>query len=164
MSEIRVPVLIVGGGTVGLYLAMELGFQGLECLLVTQAATTSEHPKGSTINCRSMEHFRRLGAAPDIRQTGIPSDHNTDITFITRFAGYELGRIDMPSLDERIGNPGPWGATQLTPEPIHRANQLYFEPVLRRHAEAVGSTDVRFGWRLVASLKIQIVSRLRLKT
>ena len=131
MTEIHVPVLIVGGGTVGLYLALELGFHGVECLLVTEQPATSTHPKGSTINARSMEHLRRLGAAPAVRALGIPPDHNTDITFITRFTGYELGRVEMPSCNEKIANPGPWRHTLLTPEPIHRANQVYLEPVLR---------------------------------
>jgi len=150
MTEIRIPVLIVGGGTVGLYLAMELGFHGVDCLLVTEQPTTSTHPKGSTINARSMEHLRRLGAAPAVRALGIPPEHNTDITFVTRFTGYELGRIEMPSCNEKIGNPGPWGHTQLTPEPIHRANQMYLEPVLRDCAEAFDSVTLRFGSRMTA--------------
>lgn len=150
MTEIRIPVLIAGGGTVGLYLAMELGFYGVGCLLVTERATTSTHPKGSTINARSMEHLRRLGAARAVRGLGIPPDHNTDITFVTRFTGYELGRIEMPSCNEKIGNPGPWSHTRLTPEPIHRANQMYLEPVLRKHAEAYDGVTLRFGWRLTA--------------
>lgn len=149
-TEVRFPVLIVGGGTVGLYLAMELGFYGVECLLVTEKPTTSTHPKGSTINSRSMEHLRRLGAARTVRALGIPRDHNTDITFVTRFTGYELGRIEMPSCDEKTGNPGPWGHTRLTPEPIHRANQMYLEPALRDHAEAFDSVQLRFGWRMTA--------------
>lgn len=150
MTEIRVPVLIVGGGTVGLYLAMELGFHGVDCLLVTEQPTTSTHPKGSTINARSMEHLRRLGAAPAVRALGIPPDHNTDITFVTRFTGYELGRIRMPSCNEKISNPGPWGQTLLTPEPIHRANQMYLEPVLRERAERFESTKLCFGWRMTS--------------
>jgi 2-polyprenyl-6-methoxyphenol hydroxylase-like FAD-dependent oxidoreductase len=148
MTEIRIPVLIVGGGTVGLYLAMELGFHEVPCLLVTERSSTSTHPKGSTVNARSMEHLRRLGAAPAVRALGIPSDHNTDITFITRFTGYELGRIEMPSCDEKISNPGPWGHTLLTPEPIHRANQMYLEPVFREYAESCKSVSLRFGWRM----------------
>lgn len=150
MSEIRMPVLIVGGGTVGLYLAMELGWRGIEFLMVTDRETTSTHPKGSTINCRTMEHLRRLGAAPDIRKVGVPADHVTDIAYITRFTGYELGRIEMPSLNEKIGDPGPWGDTLLTPEPIHRCNQMYFEPVFRAHAEKWPTAGLRFGWRLAS--------------
>ena len=150
MAETRVSVLVVGGGTVGLFLAMELGFHGVECLLVSERPTTSTHPKGSTINARSMEHLRRLGAAPTVRALGIPPDHNTDITFVTRFTGYELGRIEMPSCDEKIANPGPWGHTRLTPEPIHRANQMYLEPAFRDHADAYDSVTLRFGWRMTA--------------
>jgi 2-polyprenyl-6-methoxyphenol hydroxylase-like FAD-dependent oxidoreductase len=150
MTEVRVPVLIVGGGTVGLYLAMELGFHGVECLLVTEKTATSTHPKGSTINARSMEHLRRLGAARTVRALGIPPDHNTDITFVTRFTGYELGRIEMPSCNEKIAHPGPWRHTRLTPEPIHRANQMYLEPALRDHAGAYDSVRLRFGWRVTA--------------
>jgi 2-polyprenyl-6-methoxyphenol hydroxylase-like FAD-dependent oxidoreductase len=127
---------------------MELGHHDLECLLVTESETTSVHPKGSTINARSMEHLRRLGAAPAVRRIGIPPEHNTDITFITRFTGHELGRIEMPSADEKIARPGPWGHTLLTPEPIHRANQMYLEPVLRRCAESYASASLRFGWRM----------------
>ena len=148
MAELRTPVMIVGGGTVGLYLAMELGFHHVPCLLVTERATTSRHPKGSTVNARSMEHLRRLGAAERVRALGIPPDHNTDITFITRFAGYELGRIEMPSCSEKTANPGPWGDTLLTPEPIHRANQMYLEPVFRDYADGCDSVTLRFGWRM----------------
>jgi 2-polyprenyl-6-methoxyphenol hydroxylase-like FAD-dependent oxidoreductase len=128
---------------------MELGYYGVECLLVTEQPTTSTHPKGSTINSRSMEHLRRLGAAQSVRALGIPPEHNTDITFITRFNGYELGRIEMPSCEEKISNPGPWGHTLLTPEPIHRANQLYLEPEFRRYAQSCDCVDLRFGWRLI---------------
>jgi len=148
MADMRVPVLVVGGGTVGLYLAMELGFHGVETVLVSERATTSTHPKGSTINSRSMEHLRRLGIADQVRALGIPPDHNTDITFITRFNGYELGRIEMPSCEEKIANRGPWGHTALTPEPIHRANQMYLEPVFRRQAESYDCVSLRFGWRM----------------
>ena len=148
MTEIRTPVLIVGGGTVGLYLAMELGWRGVEFLLVSDREGTSTHPKGSTLNSRTMEHLRRLGAADDVHAVGVPPDHVTDITYVTRFTGYELGRIEMPSLNEKIRNRGPWGPTLLTPEPIHRCNQFYFEPVFRRRAEACPTADLRFGWKL----------------
>ncbi len=148
MADIETPVLIVGGGTVGLYLAVELGAKDVPFLLVDAKETTSTHPKGSTVNARSMEHLRRLGVAAELRQIGVPPDHVTDIVYLTRFNGYELGRIDMPSTNQKIDNPGPWGATTLTPEPIHRCNQFYLEPVLRRHAEQHAGSDIRFGWRM----------------
>ncbi|MDE0537341.1 MAG: FAD-dependent monooxygenase [Rhodospirillales bacterium] len=148
MADIETPVLVVGGGTVGLFLAVELGVKNVPFLLVDAKETTSTHPKGSTVNARSMEHLRRLGIAAELRRIGVPPDHPTDIVYLTRFNGYELGRIEMPSTNEKVGNPGPWGPTLLTPEPIHRCNQFYLEPVLRRHAEMHPASDLRFGWRM----------------
>lgn len=150
MSGIRVPVLIVGGGSVGMCLSMELGWRGARCLLVNERPSTSTHPKGSSINSRTMEHMRRMGAAPAIRALGLPPDHPTDCTYVTRLAEYELGRLPMPSPAEKVANPGPWGETQLTPEPMHRANQFYFEAVMRRHAETFAAAELRYGWRLTS--------------
>ena len=49
------PVLIVGGGPVGLVLAIDLAWRGVPCMLVNTGDTTARHPQGSTHNCRSME-------------------------------------------------------------------------------------------------------------
>lgn len=146
----RVPVLIAGGGPVGLCLAMELGSRAAGCLLVNERKTTSTHPKGSTINARTMEHFRRLGFAGKVRKMGIPADHPTDIAYVTRLNGHELGRLHMPSVQEKIKNPGPQGETRLTPEPLHRANQVYVDPLLLEQAKSFPGSDIRFGWRLVS--------------
>ena len=147
-SERRTPVLIVGGGPVGISLAMELAWWNVESVLVNERPTTSLHPKGSTLNSRTMEHMRRMGLAPAIRKTGLPLDHPTDSIYVTRLAEFELGRLPMPTLREKLSNPGPWGETLLTPEPIHRSNQFYFEAVMHAHAEAFEETDMRYAWRL----------------
>ena len=150
MTELRIPVLIIGGGPVGVCLAMELGWRGIETLLVNERPSTSTHPKGSTVNCRTMEHMRRLGAASAIRKAGLPYDHTTDSCYVTRLAEWELGRIYMPTSREKVENPGPWGETALTPEPIHRCNQFYFESIMRAHTESFESTDLRYAWRVLS--------------
>ena len=150
MSDNRVSVLIIGGGPVGICLAMELAWRGVRSLLVNRRPSTSTHPKGSTLNSRTMEHMRRMGAASAIRKTGLPMDHPTDSIYVTRLAEYELGRLPMSTLREKISNPGPWGETLLTPEPIHRSNQFYFEASMRSHAENFEETDMRYGWRLLS--------------
>ncbi len=144
------PVLIVGGGPVGLVLAIELAAKGVRCLLVNDGPTTAQHPQGNSHNSRTMEHYRRLGFAGEVRRTGLPADHCTDVAYLTRFAGYELARLPMPSANEKMAAARPGGASQLTPEPIHRSNQYYVEPVLKRRAEALAAADLRFGWRLNA--------------
>jgi 2-polyprenyl-6-methoxyphenol hydroxylase-like FAD-dependent oxidoreductase len=150
VPDLNVPVLIVGGGPVGLMLSMELASRGIANLLVNDADTPSTHPKGNSLNCRTMEHLRRLGIADEIRQTGLYPEHPTDVVYLTRFTGHELARLNMPAGKSKIDNPGPWGDTLLTPEPMHRSNQFYFEPLFKTHAESCANSDVRFGWQLTS--------------
>ncbi len=141
------PVLIVGGGMVGLTLAVELGTYGVPCMLISDGETTAPHPQGNSLNSRTMEHFRRLGLNEEIRAAGLPADHATDVVYATRFTGWELARLPMPSTAEKLSVPE---HTAQTPEPIHRANFFYIEPILKRRAEALESVDVRFGHRLLS--------------
>jgi 2-polyprenyl-6-methoxyphenol hydroxylase-like FAD-dependent oxidoreductase len=143
------PVLIVGGGMVGLSLAVDLGTRGVDCIIVNDGATQATHPQGNSLNSRTMEHYRRLGLADRVRAAGLPSDHPTDVVYITRFAGWELARLPMPSSAEKIRDRTRSAHTRLTPEPLHRANFFYIETILKQRAEALPSVDVRFGWRLL---------------
>ena len=106
MADIETPVLIVGGGTVGLFLAVELGVKDVSFLLVDAKETTSTHPKGSTVNARSMEHLRRLGVAAELRRIGVPPDHPTDIVYLTRFNGYELAGSRCPAPTKKSATRG----------------------------------------------------------
>ena len=53
------PVLIVGGGPVGLALAADLGWRGIECVLVEQTDGRINTPKMNEVNLRTMEFCRR---------------------------------------------------------------------------------------------------------
>ena len=59
MAIRRVPVLIAGGGPVGLALAGELGFNGIDCELVEQGDGIVRTPKLNEVNIRTMELCRR---------------------------------------------------------------------------------------------------------
>lgn len=142
------PILIVGAGMVGLTLAVELGKRGIACTLVTEGETTAPHPQGNTLNSRTMEHFRRLGLADEIRNTGLPADHSLDVVYATRFMGWELARLEMPTTAEKTRGRATNAHAALTPEPIHRCSFFYVEPILKRTADALPSVEVRFGWRL----------------
>jgi 2-polyprenyl-6-methoxyphenol hydroxylase-like FAD-dependent oxidoreductase len=149
-DEIRTPVLIVGGGMVGLTLAVELGTRGVDCIIVNDGETEATHPQGNTLNARTMEHYRRLGIADQVRAAGLPADHATDVVYVTRFAGWELARLTMPSVAEQLRDGPRSEHMTLTPEPLHRANFFYIETILKQHAETLPSVDMRFGWRLLA--------------
>jgi 2-polyprenyl-6-methoxyphenol hydroxylase-like FAD-dependent oxidoreductase len=147
-SEIETQVLIAGGGPCGLMLANELGRRGIRCLLVDQKPGTAFNPQANATQARTMEHFRRLGIADEIRALGLPADHPTDIVYLTRFAGYELARINLPTAAEAVKNiksmSGSWSAAELP----HRVSQKFVEATLRRHADRWPSADLRYGWRL----------------
>ncbi len=132
---------------VGLTLAVELGSRDIPCTLISEGESTAAHPQGNTLNSRTMEHYRRLGLAAEIRSAGLPADHATDVVYATRFAGWELARLPMPSTEQKLGDPE---HTAQTPEPIHRANFFFIEPILKARIDKLPSVDVRFGHRLTA--------------
>lgn len=61
VEEIDIPVVIVGGGPVGLTLSNILGKNDVQHVLLEKNETTSKWPKAILTNTRSMELYRRLG-------------------------------------------------------------------------------------------------------
>jgi 2-polyprenyl-6-methoxyphenol hydroxylase-like FAD-dependent oxidoreductase len=136
MSGMRTRVLIVGGGPVGLTLAMDLAWRGID-VIVAERRPPSDPPnvKCGQIGARSMEVFRRLGLADKLRGIGLPADYPNDIVSATSVAGIELSRVPIPARGVR-GTPAAAGPDTVwpTPEHTHRCNQQFFEPVLFAHA------------------------------
>jgi FAD binding domain len=147
--EAACSVLIVGGGPCGLMLANELGMRGIDALLVDDKPSTAFNPQANATQARTMEHYRRLGFADEIRSLGLPPDYPTDIAYFTRFATYELARFSLPSAREartRVATlSGSWSAAELP----HRASQKFVEAVLRRHAQSHSSISINYSWRLI---------------
>lgn len=145
---IETPVLIVGGGPSGLMLANELGVRGVSALLVDAKPSTAFNPQANATQARTMEHFRRLGFADEIRKLGLPPDHPTDIAYLTRLSTYELARLSLPTSAQAARNvqnmSGSWSAAELP----HRISQKYVEPVLKKHADKWKSNEIRFAWKL----------------
>jgi 2-polyprenyl-6-methoxyphenol hydroxylase-like FAD-dependent oxidoreductase len=136
-NRINTDVLIVGGGPVGLTLAIDLAQRGIE-VTVAEIRGAGEPPsvRCNHVAARTMEFFRRLGLVRAVRQSGLPADYPNDVAFRTTATGIELSRIQIPCRAERYtakGGPDTWWPT---PEPPHRINQIYLEPVLFAHAAA----------------------------
>ena len=144
----QIPVAIVGGGPVGLLLALFLDRYGVRSVVFNSEAEVRPHPKGSSHNSRTMEHHRRLGIAQNIRAFSLPPDRPTDVSYFTRLTGWELARLRMPSEAEKQRTVAASAATDQIPEPILRANQMYVEAFLLAHARTRKNITVRFGWQV----------------
>jgi len=140
--NIETPVLIVGGGPVGLALALDLGWRGVECLMVDELERDGyrTHPRANLINSRTMEFCRRWGVAARVKEVGTPPGYPHTAMYLTGMRGHLIARIERPAH-------GGDKALAFTPEPPQRCNQIWFDPVLRERAESFSSVGLRYRWR-----------------
>ena len=122
----RVPVVIVGAGPVGLALANELQWRGIDFLLVDRLAGMFDFPTSEAVNTRTMEHFRRWGISDRVRFSGFPPDLKRNVYFMTRILGHELARMDRPSNREQQAL-----SRAFSPEGAVWCPKRLFDPVLR---------------------------------
>lgn len=134
IKEIESDVLVVGAGPVGLTVAMDLQARGIR-VAICEIRRYAEPPnvKCNHVAARTMERWRTLGVASKVRNAGLPADHPNDVVFRTVVTGQELTRIPIPARKDRYtatGGPDTWWPT---PEPPHRINQIFLEPILLEH-------------------------------
>jgi 2-polyprenyl-6-methoxyphenol hydroxylase-like FAD-dependent oxidoreductase len=139
----QVPVCIIGGGPVGMSLALNLDALGVRCMVINREPDVLVQPRGSTQNARTMEHYRRLGLSRELRKLGLPAEQPTDVCYFTRLVGHELARLKMPSEAEKQRRRS---SDDQTPEPILRCNQMYVERRVLEHLKTRPNVELRFGW------------------
>jgi len=102
MAEVlEVPVLIVGGGPVGLAASILLSRFGIRSLLAERHPSTTNHPKARGVHARTMELFRQWGVEDAIRKFELPQNLSGFI-WVDRLDGAEIGRVplgDMQNAD-----------------------------------------------------------------
>jgi 2-polyprenyl-6-methoxyphenol hydroxylase-like FAD-dependent oxidoreductase len=93
---IEQPVVIVGGGPVGLTLALELAWHGIASTVLEPRQTVDDtRPRAKTTNVRSMEHYRRLGIAATIRERApLRAAWNQRAVFCTTLSGSLITDFD----------------------------------------------------------------------
>jgi 2-polyprenyl-6-methoxyphenol hydroxylase-like FAD-dependent oxidoreductase len=136
------PVLIVGGGPVGLALAGDLGWRGVPCLLVEQSDGSIYQPRQDFVGIRTMEFCRRWGLVDAVEASPYPRDVPQDNVYVTSLAGYELGRERFPSMGDEKPPPA-------SPQKRERCPQNMFDPILRAFAASHRSVELRYRTRLL---------------
>lgn len=136
-TAIEADVAIVGAGPVGLLLATDLAQRG-RTVAVFETRHKGEPPnvKCNHVAARTMESLRRLGVAQRVRDAGLPADYPNDVAFRTSLTGIELTRIPIPGRTTRFTDTSGPDGWWPTPEPPHRINQIFLEPILFAHAAA----------------------------
>jgi 2-polyprenyl-6-methoxyphenol hydroxylase-like FAD-dependent oxidoreductase len=138
-----VPVLVVGGGPVGLALAGDLGWRGIACTLVEQSDGSIYQPRMDLVGIRTMEFCRRWGLVPAVEGSPYPRDYAQDNIYLTSLTGYELGRERFPGIGQA---PPP----KESPQRRERCPQNMFDPILRAFAASQKNVALRYRTRLVA--------------
>lgn len=137
MPSVEVPVLIVGGGPVGLATAIGLRRHGVDCLLVERHPSTLDFPKGRRVTVRSVEIFRQWGLEDSVVAVSLPRSESLFV-----FRGESLFAQDFSRVDLRTSE-----SHSLSPTHEVICSQELLEPVLRQRAQDLGA-DVRFSTAL----------------
>ncbi len=136
MAE-KFQVVIVGGGPVGVGLAVELGQRGVSCALVERYLQPQRIPKGQNLTQRTLEHFYFWNCVKELRAARIMSpDVPTSGVSIYRDLMSEFW--SAPSQRELV--------QKYYFQEYDRLPQYCTEAVLRARMAALPSVTPFFGW------------------
>jgi len=127
---------------VGLGLAGDLGWRGIECLLAEKGDGAVFQPKMDFVGVRTMEFCRRWGIVGQVEEAGYNRDYPQDCAWVTGLNGYELGR-------ERFPSPREEAPPVQSPQKRERCPQDFFDPVLARFARSFPHVTLRYDTELV---------------
>lgn len=150
MKALDAEVLVVGGGPVGLTLAIDLGQRGVKTILVDKRPKPAFLPKMERCNARTMEIFRRLGIVDEVRKSGLGQDLPMDVFVIRTLADPPIAHHPYPSVNELKHEIQETNDGSLPLEPYQLISQYTLEPLLKGVAERTPGVSVRFGYELVS--------------
>jgi 2-polyprenyl-6-methoxyphenol hydroxylase-like FAD-dependent oxidoreductase len=130
-------VIIIGGGPVGVGLAVDLGLRGISCTLVERRVGMHNIPKGQNLTQRTLEHFYFWGIVDELRAQrilppGVPAAGVTAYKSLMNehyhlFAGRESVNAFYFQKNDRIP-------------------QYFLENVLRDKLATLPAAEAHFGW------------------
>ncbi len=135
----EVEVLVVGGGPVGLGMAIGLRRLGVGCMVVERHPSTLDFPRGRGITVRTMEIFRQWGLDDDMVAAGLPRGESLYVFSGDTLLAKDFTRAGLPASTE----------SPLSPTERLLCDQESMEVVLRNRAFELGA-DLRFATTLSA--------------
>jgi 2,4-dichlorophenol 6-monooxygenase len=129
------PVLIVGGGPVGLFTAYQLAKLNIPSTIIEKHAHRLGQPKAHAINPRTMEIFRQAGLdVASLRNQGQPAAQYDTVRFMTVMSGVEFGNLPYERQDEAVKT--------VTPEPLFNISQPLLETFLQESVLETGCVTI----------------------
>jgi len=138
-NDMEAGVLIIGGGPVGMGLAIELGQRGVRCTVVERYPQPQPIPKGQNLTQRTMEHFHAWGAEKELRAARtIPPEYG--IGGLTAY-GTLLSAWSYDWMQRELVKPYYYTANERLP-------QYATEAVLRQRAAQLPTIQTLYGWQV----------------
>lgn len=125
----------------GLSLASELGWQGVQCEIVDQTDGIVAAPRWVEVNVRTMELFRRWGVDRAVMNCPFPLDYPLDVVFLTSMSGVELARIRRGTRSTQVAGPE-------SPVCMQPCSQIWLTPILQDFVHSLDAVTLRYKCRL----------------
>ena len=132
------PVLIVGGGPVGLTTSILLSRYGIHNTLAERHTSVFAHPRARLLSRRTMEIFRGLGIEKRLVDLSLPPEWTRHNIYTATLSGPEIGRVRTLDFETRA-------RPELSPSVPLLTSQDRIEPVLRETAAGAGHASLHFG-------------------
>jgi len=145
LISMKTDVLVVGAGPVGLTLAVDLGRRGVRCTLIEKKPAPEFLPKMERCNARTLEIFRRMGLAGQIRAAGLDRHVPMDVYIVLAMNEPPLLRLPYPSVAEAEAEIARCRDGSMPREPYQLISQYTLEPLLKSVAERLPAVSVRYG-------------------
>jgi 2-polyprenyl-6-methoxyphenol hydroxylase-like FAD-dependent oxidoreductase len=143
-------VLIVGAGPTGLTLAIDLGRRGVRCAVIEQKEAPQFLPKMERCNARTLEIYRRMGIADQIRTAGLPAQCPMDVFVVLSLTEPPLLHLPYPSVAQARTQIAATNDGSMPLEPYQLISQYTLEPLLKSIAESLPTVSVRYGCELLS--------------
>lgn len=131
---------IVGGGVVGLSMAVALARQGVRCTVLERAPEPNHHPRAHVANPRTLEIFRLWGIEDRVRAAALPPEATGNFTWMTAISGVRLGELRYDHGDEQLAQRH---RVTVTPEVSCAQDQI--ESILHDRLTELTGQGVRYG-------------------
>src|ERR1700692_4278410 len=133
----RHQVVIVGGGPVGIALAVELGQRSISCAIVERRREPQRIPKGQNLTPRSADHFYFWGVAEELKAARmLPPSY--PMSGIVAYHDLNNKYWYAPPLREIVN--------AYYFQNNERLTQYQSEYVLRKRMAQLPEVEARFGW------------------